>query len=298
MFIINRSRDRLPLKCIIYDEYTNYNNALDFEKDSSSSSLSSSLSSSSSSSATSLTKSPQCNPHDLYNFLLIREGRKLKRIKADYALKIGLFKTTQSAASVLLSQCPPPTSLGDGERHGPKHSPREFGSGMLGEISFSERIKDARVMISILNTEYVPKSGGYRWIGEAGRIPSELLISVVYGAYKLIRAEPSLIELKSPVAIFGDVFGNYRDLRKFTDILKIEEDQPRNFLFLGSNLFYILLYIIIIIYIRKKDLLLYIFPTYMEKLHIFKLFFCSHYYLFMLIYFQFHVIIDINIHIQ
>lgn len=235
MFIINRSRDRLPLKCIIYDEYTNYNNSLEYDKDTDKKDSDKSLTPTTTPQLSSPATAAATTDDDLYRFLLIRDSKRVKRIKPDYALKIGLFKTTQSAAAVLLSQAPPPTIGGGGVGgNASKRSPREMGSGMLGEIAFSERIKDARVMISILNTEYVQKSGGYRWISEAGKIPSELLISVVYGAYKLIRSEPSLIEMKSPVAIFGDVFGNYRDLRKFTDILKIEEDQPRNFLFLGS----------------------------------------------------------------
>ena len=220
MFVINRSRDRLPLKCIIYDEYANYNNDLEYEKDQQSAD----------------------KPEELYNFLLIRDKKKVMPIKPEIALKLNLFKTTQSAARVLLAQKQPPsweeTVAAASSAAPPPAQPKvEHRPGMLGEVAFSERIKDARVMISILNMEYVPKNGGYKWVGETGKIPSELLISVVYGAYKLIKFEPSFIELKSPVAIFGDVFGNYRDLRKFTDILKIEEDQPRNFLFLGSKYF-------------------------------------------------------------
>lgn len=80
--------------------------------------------------------------------------------------------------------------------------------------------------------------GTYKWTNKVRCIPRDLLTRVLISARSILSNEPTLAQVTSDgsqVCIFGDVHGSYRDLRRFIDLLDIDNPDNRvKLVFLGD----------------------------------------------------------------
>lgn len=101
-----------------------------------------------------------------------------------------------------------------------------------------EELELATSVLKSLNTNFTREaSSNYSWKGEV--VHPFVLEKLCLCVQRLLYKEHALIDLSSggsPVCIFGDIHGEYRDLRRFTDLLKIEQATQceMKFLFLGD----------------------------------------------------------------
>ena len=96
----------------------------------------------------------------------------------------------------------------------------------------------ARELIKFLDTNFKQIMGNYRWMNGVRCMPLQLVINVMNAAMFILYAEPYLVDVKSDggqVCIFGDVHGGYRDLRRFVDLLDIDNKENKvKLVFLGD----------------------------------------------------------------
>lgn len=96
----------------------------------------------------------------------------------------------------------------------------------------------ARRVLNLLQLEFVKqKDYSYKWKSGKIAIPFELFIKLTIKAREVVEAEPSFLELSSPIYVFGDIHGNYTDLMRFSKMLgmfKAPRAMPARYLFLGD----------------------------------------------------------------
>jgi len=94
-------------------------------------------------------------------------------------------------------------------------------------ISFNKLEKATRDKIKKENPKKNYSQNKYRI-----NIPLPIIEKICLKTYKLLFDEPNLLELSSPIHIFGDIHGQYCDLIRFLDIIGLPPD--KQFLFLGD----------------------------------------------------------------
>ena len=101
-----------------------------------------------------------------------------------------------------------------------------------------EELELATSVLTCLNSGFTQETcDEYSWNGDV--LHPFVLEKLCQCVQRLLYKEHVLIDLSSrgsPVCIFGDIHGEYRDLRRFTDLLKIEQatQSGMKFLFLGD----------------------------------------------------------------
>lgn len=150
-------------------------------------------------------------------------------IKEDANSVIANFTMTQSSMEITS----PTVKISDPQPvpvNPPMHNPQE-------ELD-AEELELATDVLTCLNSGFTQDpSGEYSWKGD--KVHPFKLEKLCQCVQRLLYKEHVLIDLSSenaPVCIFGDIHGEYRDLRRFTNLMAIEQatQSGMKFLFLGD----------------------------------------------------------------
>lgn len=96
----------------------------------------------------------------------------------------------------------------------------------------------ARRVLRLLEMEFVKNPDfSYKWKNGKNIISCDLLIKLTIKVREVIQEEPNILQLSSPIYVFGDIHGNYTDLMRFSKLVgmhKAPHAMPARYLFLGD----------------------------------------------------------------
>ncbi|KAH3767271.1 serine/threonine-protein phosphatase [Pelomyxa schiedti] len=107
---------------------------------------------------------------------------------------------------------------------------------LLPHKCLAKKILDYHVSHFLPHPDYVfqPCSPSHRWSGAP--VNANDIIQLIDFAFPILQSEPTLLNIPSPVILFGDLHGNYKDLRHFIDTFGVlnMELVTSKLLFLGD----------------------------------------------------------------